>query len=157
MWAAFLRERRGDREERAENYNSIIFRSFPAGSLVGRRRLVEVADMGGRHTRGFEPRAQQRCRCTARRRERGHVPSIDARPEDAQVRNDYGLLLLVLRRTKDAAEVFRKGHEVDPVHNDCMENLGFNGSAVRRLSAPPRSFYNAARKSSRESSACFGM
>ena len=63
----------------------------------------------------------------------GHFDEADAAyrkaeenaPGDAQIRNDHGLLLLVMRRDEDATVVFLDAHEVDPLANDCVENLGF--------------------------------
>jgi tetratricopeptide (TPR) repeat protein len=51
--------------------------------------------------------------------------AVETSPGDAQLRNDFGLLLLVMKRDEDAARVFEETHEVDPLANDCLENLGF--------------------------------
>jgi tetratricopeptide (TPR) repeat protein len=63
----------------------------------------------------------------------GHFEEADAAylkaeenaPADAQIRNDHGLLLLVMRRDDDATRVFLAAHEVDALANDGLENLGF--------------------------------
>jgi len=51
--------------------------------------------------------------------------AVETSPGDAQLRNDFGLLLLVMKRDERATQVFEATHEVDPLANDCLENLGF--------------------------------
>ncbi len=51
--------------------------------------------------------------------------AVDLAPGDAQIRNDMGLLLLVMRDDEAAAAAFEGAHEADPLHNDGLENLGF--------------------------------
>ncbi len=51
--------------------------------------------------------------------------AVEASPDDAQIRNDFGLLLLVMKNDERATEVFKAANEVDPLHNDGLENLGF--------------------------------
>lgn len=57
--------------------------------------------------------------------EKTYLAAIAIAPEDAQIRNDYALMLLVQRREADAVRVLREGTLVDPRHNDCIENLAF--------------------------------
>ena len=57
--------------------------------------------------------------------ESAYLASIEAFPNDAQLRNDYALLLDARGRTAEACKVFAAAHEVDPANNDSMENLGF--------------------------------
>ncbi len=58
--------------------------------------------------------------------------AIQLEPADPQIRNDFGLLLLVLGRGEDARAEFLAGHDADPLHNDCPENLGFVARAAGR-------------------------
>lgn len=51
--------------------------------------------------------------------------AVENTPNDAQIWNDYGLLLLVMQRDADAARIFRTAGEVDERHNDGSENLAF--------------------------------
>jgi tetratricopeptide (TPR) repeat protein len=57
--------------------------------------------------------------------ERAYLAAIAVLPTDAQLRNDYALLLDVMGRDADAVRVLHEAHEVDPTNNDSMENLGF--------------------------------
>lgn len=58
-----------------------------------------------------------------------YLKAIEIEPDDAQIRNDFGLLLIVMRLDGEARATFRAGIEVDELHNDCMENLGFMARA----------------------------
>jgi len=51
--------------------------------------------------------------------------AVETSSSDSQLRNDYGLLLLVMKRDEDAARLFEETHKLDPLANDCLENLGF--------------------------------
>ena len=62
--------------------------------------------------------------------ERTYLAAIAAFPADAQLRNDYALLLDVEGRGADACVVLKAAHEVDPKNNDSMENLGFLARAA---------------------------
>ena len=57
--------------------------------------------------------------------EQAYLAAIAVLPTDAQLRNDYALLLDVMGRDADAVRVLHEAHEVDPTNNDSMENLGF--------------------------------
>ena len=57
--------------------------------------------------------------------EKAYLAAIEALPTDAQLRNDYALLLDVMGRDEDAVRVLTEAHTVDPANNDSMENLGF--------------------------------
>jgi len=57
--------------------------------------------------------------------EQAYLAAIAALPTDAQLRNDYALLLDVMGRDADAVRVLHEAHDVDPTNNDSMENLGF--------------------------------
>jgi tetratricopeptide (TPR) repeat protein len=57
--------------------------------------------------------------------EKAYLAAIAVLPTDAQLRNDYALLLDVMGRDEDAVRVLHEAHEVDPTNNDSMENLAF--------------------------------
>jgi Flp pilus assembly protein TadD len=57
--------------------------------------------------------------------EREYLAAIADFPNEAQLRNDYALLLDVEGRNADSTAVLKAAHEVDPANNDSMENLGF--------------------------------
>jgi tetratricopeptide (TPR) repeat protein len=81
----------------------------------------------------------------------GHFDDADAAyrkaeenaPGDAQIRNDHGLLLLVMRRDEDATRVYLEAHDVDPLANDCVENLGFMARERGDLAAALQWFQTA--------------
>lgn len=62
-------------------------------------------------------------------------------PYDAQIRNDHGLLLLVMGLDDLARARFEEAHEVDDRHNDGVENLAFMEREKGDLEAAERWFH----------------
>ena len=64
-------------------------------------------------------------------------------PYDPQIRNDHGLLLLVMGLDAEARSRFEDAHSVDERHNDGLENLGFMDRELNDLAGAERWFHVA--------------
>lgn len=65
--------------------------------------------------------------------ERAYTRAVELSPRDSQLRNDFGLLYLIVGRDDDARAQFLAAHEVDPEANDGVENLSWMARRDGRL------------------------